>query len=342
MNLLDGISAPSLSAGAATFVTPASMASAQASWIRGEVAAAIQQGMQSLSQMERSCPPDTLREAYLAVALYCREYGLYKESLGLALKGFDSAVLARDSPSMTRALVLISIGFTEIGRADAGHLLLLRAQSRARTSRDVLDILRVHNGLLLSAIAITEARTVEPLTLPQAEILRLAVDSARVVDEMSQLGNLANDFVRATLLTNAGRVMGGDGHFDKGLASLRQAQCIASEGGFRLLHLKALIGELQLLNQQTIAFSLDRLLHTISIAKELKLSRLERSALAEGMLLPALDDSLRRDFERRSHELEAVQGQQAPELLVNPYAAHVDKVLVASDPAALAATHFSI
>ncbi len=318
------------------------MASAEASWTRGEVAGAIQQGMKALSQMECACPADSLREAYLEVALYCREFGLYKSSLGLALKGFDSAVLARDDRSMTRALVLIGIGFTEIGRADAGHRLLLKALSRAEASRNAIDILRAHNGLLLAAVAITEARTAEPLTEPQEEILRLAVDSARIVEDMSQQVSTASDFVRAILLTNAGRVMCGDGHFEKGLASLRQAQSIASDGGFRLPHLKALIGELQLLSQQTIAFSLDRLLHAISIAKELKLSRLEQAALAVAMRLPAVDEPLRRDFKRRSHELEAVQGQQEAELLVNPYAAHVDKVLAASDPAALAATHLSI
>lgn len=342
MTLPNSLSEPKLPPEATTFVTSASMAGAEASWIEGDVATAIQQGMTGLGQMEHSCPADALREAYLGVALYCREFGLYKLSLGLALKGFDSAVLARDSRSMTRALVLIGIGFSEIGRADAGQLLLLKALSRAESSRGELDILRAHNGLLLAAVAIMEVRTEEPLTRPQTEILRLAADSARIVDELCQPGSTVSDFVRAILLTNAGRVMCGDGNVDKGLAGLRQAQRIALEGGFRLLHLKALIGELQVLSQKSMPFSLDRLLHAINIAKELKLSRLEQSALAMAMRFPAVDEPLRRGFELRCHELEALQGQQEAELLVNPYAAHVDKVLTASDPAALADSHLSI
>lgn len=318
------------------------MARAESSWMQGDVATAIQQGVTALGQMESSCPADELREAFLSVALYCREFGLYKSSLGLALKGFDSAVLARDSRATTQALVLIGVGFTEIGRADAGHLVLLRALSRAEASRHVLDVLRVHNGLLLAAVAIRETRAAEPLTLPEIEILRLAVVSARIVDEISQPASASSGFVRAALLTNAGKVMCSSGSFDKGMADLRQAQSIALDGGYRLLHLKALIGELHVLNQRHMAMPLEQLLNAVSMARELKLSRLERSSLNLAMRVSDVNEALRRDFTERVHELDACQGQEEAERLVNPYATHVDKVLAAADPAELAQSRFSI
>jgi hypothetical protein len=342
MTLPHSFAEPSLSMQATPPDRPASMVRAETSWMQGDVASAIQQGVTALGQIESSCPADELREAFLSVALYCREFGLYKSSLGLALKGFDSAVLARDSRAMTQALVLIGVGFTEIGRADAGHLVLLKALSRAEASRRVLDILRVHNGLLLAAVAIREARAAEPLTPPQTEILRLAVESARIVDEMSQPGSASSGFVRAALLTNAGKVMCSSGNFDKGLTDLRQAQSIAMDGGYRLLHLKALIGELHVLHQRSMALPLERLLNAISMARELKLSRLERSSLSLAMRVSDIDEALRRDFAQRIHELDARQGEEEAERLVNPYATHVDKILAAADPAALAHSHFSI